>query len=308
MSQEILLLVQKCAHTFSFYDVASGEAIKHIRLPDFPHEFVVDSQNRFAYVGHYGIETSSHKGEGGCSVFVIDLEKGEHVRTLDIWPYFRPHGLAMDQQDRLYVLSEGHSTLLIFDQPQLRNVPDRAIPSGGYKSHLMALTRDGETGFALNLLSNTVTRLKPQDPTIAPLPLQPGSQPEGNCFSQDERTLYVTTRGDNSIVAIDVETLQVVHRGRTGADPTRIYRDRQNRLFVTNYGEQSISVFNADLQEIHRIELDSAAIAMSLHPTRNLAFVTLKDQRVGMLNLDNWTFERYFETLLEPDVSQVIVR
>ncbi|CAG8871829.1 Virginiamycin B lyase [compost metagenome] len=308
MSQEILLLVQKCAHTFSFYDVASGEAIKHIRLPDFPHEFVVDSQNRFAYVGHYGIETSSHKGEGGCSVFVIDLEKGEHVRTLDIWPYFRPHGLAMDQQDRLYVLSEGHSTLLIFDQPHLRDVPDRAIPSGGYKSHLMALTRDGETGFALNLLSNTVTRLKPQDPTIAPLPLQPGSQPEGNCFSQDERTLYVTTRGDNSIVAIDVETLQVVHRGRTGADPTRIYRDRQNRLFVTNYGEQSISVFNADLQEIHRIELDSAAIAMSLHPTRNLAFVTLKDQRVGMLNLDNWTFERYFETLLEPDVSQVIVR
>ena len=308
MSQEILLLVQKCAHTFSFYDVASGEAIKHIRLPDFPHEFVVDSQNRFAYVGHYGIETSSHKGEGGCSVFVIDLEKGEHVRTLDIWPYFRPHGLAMDQQDRLYVLSEGHSTLLIFDQPQLRDVPDRAIPSGGYKSHLMALTRDGETGFALNLLSNTVTRLKPQDPTVAPLPLQPGSQPEGNCFSQDERTLYVTTRGDNSIVAIDVETLQVVHRGRTGADPTRIYRDRQNRLFVTNYGEQSISVFNADLQEIHRIELDSAAIAMSLHPTRNLAFVTLKDQRVGMLNLDNWTFERYFETLLEPDVSQVIVR
>ncbi|WP_223508919.1 MULTISPECIES: YncE family protein [unclassified Pseudomonas] len=308
MSQEILLLVQKCAHTFSFYDVASGEAIKHIRLPDFPHEFVVDSQNRFAYVGHYGIETSSHKGEGGCSVFVIDLEKGEHVRTLDIWPYFRPHGLAMDQQDRLYVLSEGHSTLLIFDQPHLRDVPDRAIPSGGYKSHLMALTRDGETGFALNLLSNTVTRLKPQDPTVAPLPLQPGSQPEGNCFSQDERTLYVTTRGDNSIVAIDVESLQVTHRGRTGTDPTRIYRDRQDRLFVTNYGEQSISVFNADLQEIHRIELDSAAIAMSLHPTRDLAFVTLKDQRVGMLNLDNWTFERYFETLLEPDVSQVIVR
>ena len=75
MSQEILLLVQKCAHTFSFYDVASGDALKHIRLPDFPHEFVVDSQNRFAYVGHYGIETSSHKGEGGCSVFVIDPNK-----------------------------------------------------------------------------------------------------------------------------------------------------------------------------------------------------------------------------------------
>jgi DNA-binding beta-propeller fold protein YncE len=308
MSQEILLLVQKCAHTFSFYDVESGDVIKHIRLPDFPHEFVVDSQNRFAYVGHYGIETSSHKGEGGCSVFVIDLEMGEHVRTLDIWPYFRPHGLAMDAQDRLYVLSEGHSTLLIFDQPHLRDVPDRAIPSGGYKSHLVALTRDGETAFALNLLSNTITRIKPQDPTVAPLPVQPGSQPEGNCFSRDERTLYVTTRGDDSIVAVDVESLQVMRRGRTGADPTRIYRDRQDRLFVTNYGEHSISVFNSELQEIRRIELDSAAIAMSLHPTRELAFVTLKDQRVGMLNLETFTFDRYFHTLIEPDVSQVIVR
>ena len=43
MSREILLLVEKCAHTFSFYDVESGEALEHIRLPEFPHEFVVDS-------------------------------------------------------------------------------------------------------------------------------------------------------------------------------------------------------------------------------------------------------------------------
>jgi YVTN family beta-propeller protein len=308
MNQEVLLLVQKCAHTFSFYDVQTGAVLKHIRLPEFPHEFVVDSKNRFAYVGHYGIETSSHEGEGGCSVFVIDLERAEHVRTLSIWPFRRPHGLAMDDQDRLYVLSEGNSTLLIFDQPHLRDVPDRAIPSGGYKSHLVAMTRNGETAFALNLLSNTITRLKPQDPTIAPLPMQPGSQPEGNCFSRDERTLYVTTRGDNSIVAVDVETLKVTHRGRTGADPTRIYRDRQDRLYVTNYGEQSLSVFSPQLEQIRRVELDSTAIAMSLHPTRDLAFVTLKDQRVGMLDLDTWTFERYFETLLEPDVSQVIVR
>lgn len=308
MNQEVLLLVQKCAHTFSFYDVQTGAVLKHIRLPEFPHEFVVDSKNRFAYVGHYGIETSSHEGEGGCSVFVIDLERAEHVRTLSIWPFRRPHGLAMDDQDRLYVLSEGNSTLLIFDQPHLRDVPDRAIPSGGYKSHLVAMTRNGETAFALNLLSNTITRLKPQDPTIAPLPMQPGSQPEGNCFSRDERTLYVTTRGDNSIVAVDVETLKVTHRGHTGADPTRIYRDRQDRLYVTNYGEQSLSVFSPQLEQIRRVELDSTAIAMSLHPTRDLAFVTLKDQRVGMLDLNTWTFERYFETLLEPDVSQVIVR
>lgn len=308
MNQEVLLLVQKCAHTFSFYDVKTGAPLKHILLEDFPHEFVVDSKNRFAYVGHYGVENSSHQGEGGCSVFVIDLALGEHVRTLDISPFRRPHGLAMDDQDRLYVLSESNSTLLIFDQPHLRDVPDRAIPSGGYKSHLVALTGDGETAFSLNLLSNTVTRLKPQDPTIAPQALQPGSRPEGNCLSADECTLYVTTRGDDSIVAVDTRTLEVTHRGRTGSDPTRVYRDRQDRLYVTNYGECSISVFNCQLEGIRRVALDSHPIAMSFHPTQDLAFVTLTDQRVGMLDLTTWTFERYFETLLEPDVSQVIVR
>ncbi len=59
MSQEILLLVQKCAHTFSFYDIDSGAVLRHIRLPEFPNEFVVDSRQRYAYVGHYGVESSS---------------------------------------------------------------------------------------------------------------------------------------------------------------------------------------------------------------------------------------------------------
>lgn len=307
MSREILLLVEKCAHTFSFYDVESGDALEHIQLPEFPHEFVVDAANRYAYVGHYGIETSSHKGEGGCSVFVIDLQARKQVRTLDIWPYRRPHGLALDDQGRLYVLSEADSTLLIFDEPERRDVPDRAVPSGGYKSHLVALSRDGATAFALNLLSNTVTRLAPQDPTRAPEPLQPGSRPEGNCFSRDERLLYVSTRGDDCIVAIDTQSLEIVARGRTGSDPTRIYRDRRDRLYVTNYGETSLSVFDERLQPLGRIELESTAIAMSLHPTRDLAFVTLKDQRVGMLDLETWQMRRYFKTLLEPDVSQVIV-
>ena len=39
---DILLLVQKCAHTFSFYDLETRTALKHIVLPSFPHEFTVD--------------------------------------------------------------------------------------------------------------------------------------------------------------------------------------------------------------------------------------------------------------------------
>ena len=167
---ETLLLVQKCAHTFSFYNLATGQAEKHIVLPNFPHEFTVDPVRRRAYVGHYGIETASHLGDvGGHSVFVIDLDKQEHVATLNIWPFYRPHGLTVDAEGRLYVMSEAHNTLLRFSDPVNRHVPDLAVPSGGYKTHLFALTKDAQTAYALNLLSNTVTKIKPNDPTFTPV-------------------------------------------------------------------------------------------------------------------------------------------
>ena len=44
---DILLLVQKCAHTFSFYDLDTKAAL-NVVLPNFPHEFTVDVNERFA--------------------------------------------------------------------------------------------------------------------------------------------------------------------------------------------------------------------------------------------------------------------
>lgn len=305
--QETLLLVEKCAHAFSFYDLPSGKQIKSIRLPDFPHEFVVDSAGRYAYVGHYGIETQAHNGEGGCSVFVIDLQAREHVRTLDLWPFRRPHGIAIDRQDRLYVLSEGNSALLIFDDPQREEKPTRALPSGGYKSHLVALRSDGEVAFSLNLLSNTVTMLKPQDPTFAPIPIVPGAKPEGNCFSADEQVLYVANRQSETIVAIDVASLKVIASAKTGTDPTRIYRDKRDRLFVTNYGDDYMSVYNLALEQIGTVPLPSLPIGLSFHPRRDEAYISLKDDRIGVLDLETLTFSRYFPTLREPDVSHVLI-
>src|SRR3954465_6396567 len=83
MSRDILLLVEKCAHTFSWYDIESGERLHSLRLPEFPHEFVTDGEARFAYVGHYGVETSGHVGAGGHAVFQVDIRSHQLVRSID---------------------------------------------------------------------------------------------------------------------------------------------------------------------------------------------------------------------------------
>jgi len=307
---ETLLLVQKCAHTFSFYDLASGQAEKHIVLPNFPHEFTVDPVRQLAYVGHYGIETASHLGDvGGHSVFVIDLQRQEHVHTLNLWPFYRPHGLTVDGQGRLFVMSEAHNTLLRFSDPVKRHVPDLAVPSGGYKTHLFALSRDAETAYALNLLSNTVTKIRPNDPTFTPVAMVPGPVPEGNVLSADETLLYVANRGDDTLVAVDTRSMQVVARGKTRRDPNRVYRiqgaDGQDRLMTTNSGEHSLSVFGTDLVEQRCLALPSNPLALSLHPTERAAFISFQDETVRRLDLDTFEFTQTLKTLREPDSSYV---
>lgn len=304
---EILILNQKCAHTISFYDPESGKELHRLRLPDFPHEFVVDSQNRYAYVGHYGVETQAHQGEGGCSIFVIDLNTGTHVATLDTQPYRKIHGLAMDAQDRLYALSESGSVLLIFDTPTQTTLPDRAVAAGGYKSHLVSVTRDGEQAFCINLLSGTATYLRPQDPTFVPIPVVPGRRPEGNCFGGDESVFYVTNRRDDTVVAIDVRTRTVTRSAGTRGDPTRVYRAPDGRLFVTNYGEPVVSVFDEALNPLGSVSLDARPIAMCFHPTRPLGYVSMMGDRMGIMDLEAMTVVRSFRTLEEPDSSRLVL-
>lgn len=309
---DILLLVQKCAHTFSFYDLASGQALQHLVLPNFPHEFCVDPERRFAYVGIFGIETAWTRGdEGDTRIAEIDLQARRQTRMLDLWPYRRPHGMACDAAGRLYAMSEAQDTLLVFDRPREQEVPQMAVPSGGIKTHLVTLSADAERAFGVHLLSNTVTRLHPRDATVAPRAVMPGPRPEGNALSRDERTLYVANRGDDTLVEIDTETLALGRRVKTRRDPNRIYRhdlaDGRSQLLLTNSGERSLSVFDAaTLEELTCVPLPANPTALSFHPHLPLAYVSFQDDKVRELDLQAWRFGREIRTLREPDASFVL--
>lgn len=308
MTQDILLLVEKCSHCLSYYDIASGERLHSIALEEFPHEFVVDAAKRFAYVGHYGVETSGHLGHGGTRIFQIDIAARRLARTIDIAPFNRLHGMQMDQQGRLYALSEDRAQLVVLDHPETDTAPRRAVPTGGIKSHLFALTRDGQTAYVMNLLSHTVTRIRPHDATVAPVPCSPGEKPEGHALSADEKTLYVTNRWSNTLAVIDTATMKVLREAPSREDPTRLFLHRDGRLVVTNYGERSLSVVDpASLEELAHIPMEARPIALSFHPTRPLAFVSQDNDQLGYFNMETLAFERFIGTQREPDVSCAVL-
>ena len=307
MSRDTLLLVEKCSHCISWYDIETGERFRSLELGQFPHEFVTDSKNTTAWIGHYGVETSGHVGEGGHALFQVDIASGKLVRTIDLQPYNRLHGMQMDAQDRLYVLSEDKATLLVLDEPLTDNGPRRAVSSAGIKSHLFALNREGSVAYCMNLLSHTVTKVFPWDPLATPLVCAPGQKPEGYCLSEDESTLYVTNRWSGTLAAIDTNSMQVKYSAPSRDDATRINLFRDGRLFVSNYGDRSISVVNqSDLREIGYVKLQARAIAISFHPVKPIAFVSLDDDRVALLDTDTLSFTRFIATQREPDVSKVV--
>jgi DNA-binding beta-propeller fold protein YncE len=307
MSRDTLLLVEKCAHCISWYDLETGERLRSLALPDFPHEFVTDRAQRYAYVGHYGVETSGHVGSGGHALLQVDIRSAQLVRSIDLFPFNRIHGLQMDEQDRLYALSEEKSTLLVLEQPQTDTQARRAVPSGGIKSHLFALTRDGQTAYCMNLLSHTVTKVKPWDPLAQPVACHPGQKPEGYCLSEDEATLYVSNRWSNTLSAIDTASMTVRLSAPSRDDVTRIHRHRDGRLFTSNYGERSLSVVDPlTLAETGYLKMDARAIALSFHPSLPLAFISQDDDRVMVLDTDRLQPLRYIATQREPDVSTVV--
>jgi len=307
MTRDTLLLVEKCAHCISWYDIDTGERIRSLALPDFPHEFVTDRAQRYAYVGHYGVETSGHIGSGGHTILQVDIRSGQLVRSIDLFPFNRIHGMQMDAQDRLYALSEEKATLLVLDQPDTDTQARRAVPSGGIKSHLFALSRDGQTAYCMNLLSHTVTKVRPWDPLAPPVACHPGQKPEGYCLSEDEQTLYVSNRWSNTLSAIDTATMTVRHSAPSRDDVTRIYRTRDGRLFTSNYGDRSLSVVDpVTLAETGYLKMEARAIALSFHPTLPLAFISQDDDRVMVLDTDRLQVLRFIHTQREPDVSTVV--
>ena len=48
-------------------------------------------------------------------IFQIDIAARSLVRTIDIAPFNRLHGMQIDDQDRLYALSEDRAQLVVID-------------------------------------------------------------------------------------------------------------------------------------------------------------------------------------------------
>lgn len=303
-----LVVVEKSGHAVAFHDVSDGTRLDRIPLEEHPHEMVVDSARRYAYIGHYGVRMSDDVGAGGSSVFVIDLQARELVRTIDLSPFNRLHGLAVDEQDRVYVLSEEKGVLLRLDDAAEAERASAAVHTGGIKTHMVVTNREGTRAYVTGLLSHTVSLVDPHDASAAPTVASPGRLPESCALSEDEKHLYVGARQDSALVRLDARTLKEKDRADVAGDPLRVYVEPgRGTLLTTDIENRTVTRYDDDLNEMQSIAFDGTPAGISFHPSEPMAFVTLLDfDTVAILDLESFTTQGTLTTGSEPDVTALI--
>lgn len=300
-----LALVEKGAGRVAFYALPGGTRTGTVALGTQPHEIVADRSGRYAFVGHYGVESWKAPGAGGSELWVIDLAQRTLARTINLAPFGRLHAVRVDDAGRLYVLSEKDSMLIRFDDPVQDNAPSRLIPVGGARSHYLVVRRDGARAYVADTLSGAVIMVDPDDMGVAPLRRRIGTAPEGMTLGREERTLYVIDRPSGTIHALDAATLEERARRTMRGEAVRVITQADGRLIVSNLADKSLSRLDpVTLAEEARLPLGAGAPGLNL--AGDMLYASLENDHVAIINLRTWAITGRFASGAAPDAGVVL--
>ena len=305
MTDDMVIVVQKGDHSLGYYDLASGREIDRMPLDAYPHECAVSSDGRYLYICHFGLALAEDEGPGGHTVSVVDIGARRRIGVLDCAPYRRPHGIAIDRQNRLYVLSEANSQLLFSSEP-LSLKFTATQPTGGLGSHIASVSAEGKRVFSSNMKSNTLSVIfmdQERDPISIPI----GARPEGSVLDLAQQKLYVACRESAEIAVIDIHTLQALASIKTGPGPVRLCWDDRQRLLAPLYHAASLAVIDPgqpDRQQL--IALPDKPISISFDATTGLALASLHGDQIAVINCAIPQVCQLISTRADPDPALIV--
>jgi YVTN family beta-propeller protein len=307
-------------NTVMLVDAESGRSLATLPTGEGPHEVAVSHDGRRAVVSNYGV-----RGKPGHSLTVIDVEKLDTLRTIDLRDYQRPHGLVFLPGDTLLaVTSEVSRAVLLVDLRRGTVVATR--PSSGRGTHMLGLSSRGDRLLMGNIGDGTITVLDPFA-TDSGRVIRVAAQPEGVAISPDGAFVWAGSNRDSVVLVVDLRSAAIVDTLRGFGLPYRMAISPDGRTaVVTDPIKARVRVFDAATR---RQRFDIAVAADSLVSTAEVAgssspegvaisrdsrwaFVTLQGRnRVATIDLErgaiialaptgNWSDGVAFSPLVHP--------
>jgi DNA-binding beta-propeller fold protein YncE len=170
---------------------------------DRPHEAVVSTDGRLAYIPIYGDGGVGTPGTDGQTIEILDLSTDTIVDEIDLKRPSRPHCIRVGPDGLLYLTSEVARTVDIID-PSTRQLIT-SIPTQQDESHMLVLTRDGKRAYTSNVCAGSITVLDLQK--RAPIAVIPVAQSiQRIAVSTDDSMLFTTDQHAPRVAVIDTHT------------------------------------------------------------------------------------------------------
>jgi YVTN family beta-propeller protein len=240
-------------HTLRVIDTASDQIIQSIKLSGLPNQCAVTPDGKFV-----GVPI-----RGGDSVDIVDVAAGKIVKNL---PVKAPHNCYNAQRnDHVWVTSMGDHKVNLIDLRTLTYLAE--IPVGGIPRPL-AVTRDEKTLYCqLSDLHGFVVADVPARKVVAtvelpPLPPDvkfpvPHTPSHGLALTPDEKELWATSCGTDTVYVYDTAGRKVVGKVRTGNGPAWLtFSPGGTYCCVSNVLSGDVSIIDAaKRQEVARIKV-----------------------------------------------------
>jgi YVTN family beta-propeller protein len=234
----ILVVGNKGEDTLSLIDLATAKEIVRLPTGDQPHEIAISPDGRQAAVVAYG----------GTTIDVFDLATRTRLRTIELSPSQRPHGLVWLSDGRLVATTEASQSVAVV----LPSGEVRSIATGQVGSHMVAVASDNRHAYVANIGSGTVSVIDLTAGTKL-RDIATGGRPEGIALARGGAELWVGDLGAPRVQAFD--TVSGVRLGEVAIDPVaiRVAASPDGKWVVTsNVGSGTLSVIDAATRTLAR--------------------------------------------------------
>jgi YVTN family beta-propeller protein len=231
-----LLVGNKNDNTMVFVDPATNKVLGSVPTGNGPHEVAASADGKLAFVANYGTGPAP-----GSTITVVDIVNQKVLRTVDISPLQRPHGLAF-ADGKLYFTVEANRAVGRYDPAA--NKVDWIMGTGQNTTHMVVAGKDGRL-FTANIGGNSISIIERTGVTAIPV----GKGPEAIDVSPDGKELWTGHSQDGGVSIIDPASRKVIQTLSIGTK-------RSNRLQFTPDGKR---VLISDLDGNEVVVLDAAS-------------------------------------------------
>ena len=269
-SKGVLVALNKADSTLAIIDASTMKLTGKVAVGDSPHEVVLSTDGKTAFVANYGAQTP------GNSISMIDTATAKEIRRVDISPLMRPHGLQF-LGGKLYFTSETNRLIARYDPAA--NKIDWMMGTGQNGSHMVAVSADQKKFYTANIGSDSITSFEFQNVPPAGSKITHiavGKQPEAIDLSPDGKEVWAGLNVDGMVEILDTASYKSVAKINIGGRPYRVkFAPDGKFVYCSMIATKEILVIDAATRkEVKRMKIDNVPLGIVFSADGKTAFVT----------------------------------